>query len=92
MEENISPEEPQNEGTSAAEITKHEPFKGARWVAAVVYVLSIVFTLICMIGRHSSFYTFKDFIEWLLVFLAITFAVWLVAFLFVRSKEHARGE
>ncbi len=77
----LSAGESQSEGSSV--VVNHEPSRGRRAIAAIVYGLSVGFTVIFMIKIKAPLHIFKDFLEWLLVFLAITFVLWLIAFLLV---------
>jgi hypothetical protein len=73
----------ENEVSSAAVRVIPYEFKGIRVVAAIVYGLSAIFTVLIMLKANAPLHTFKDFLAWLLLFLLITFIGWLVAFLLV---------
>ena len=91
MERNKLPAVERQSGDSSVVVNPF-PVKGAWVIGAIVYSLSVTLTLTFMIKVNAPLHTLKDFLEWLLAFLAITFGVWLIAFLliflFVKYRDY----
>jgi hypothetical protein len=70
------------------------PTRAMKITAGIVYGASAVGTVLVMLKANAPLQTVKDFIGWLLAFLMVTFAAWLVAFflLFIFVKYKSRAE